>query len=143
GVFGVAFAFFVLIGDLDFIILVERQLRAAQVPRRNEEIIARRDFAIGLRRGIGLGLAAARHRRKGRADIGHFLHPLADAGEIGIGFDAAGQMDVQRTWLIPIDAIGANNIVDEPALLLEAAHPRRTAAVENGRKALPRAVYAP
>src|SRR5262249_59713953 len=133
----------VLRGEIDLIFLGVGHWGGPQCPRRNEEIIARGDFAIGLRRGIGLGLAAARHRRKGRADIGHFLHPLADAGEIGIGFDAAGQMDVQRTWLIPIDAIGANNIVDEPALLLEAAHPRRTAAVENGRKALPRAVYAP
>ena len=141
GIFGIAFAFLVVIGDVGFIVFVVGPLRGAPVHRGHEEIIARGDLAIGLGGGIGLGLAAARHRRKGRTDVGHFLHPLANAGEIGIGFDAARQMDVQRARLIPIDAIGPNDVVDEPALLVEATDLRRTATIENGRETLLRAVH--
>ena len=110
--------------------------------RGHEEIVARGDFAIGLRGGIGLGLAAPGDRGEGGADIGHLLHPLADTGEIGIGLDAARRMDIERTRLIPIDAVGADDIVDEPALLVETAHLRRAAMLENGRKSLLRPVHA-
>jgi len=32
----------------------------------------------------GLGFAPARHGGEGGADIGHLLHPFADAGEVGM-----------------------------------------------------------
>ncbi len=142
GIFGVAFALLVVVGDVGLVVLVVGPLRRAPMHRRHEEIVARGDLAVGLRRGIGLGLAAARDGGKGRADIGHLLHPLANAGEIGIGLDAARQMDVERARLVPIDAVGADDVVDQPALLVEAAHARRAALIENGRKALLRAVHA-
>src|SRR6202042_2242612 len=91
--------------------------------------------------GIRLGFAAAGDGGEGRADIGHLLHPLADAGEIGIGLDPAGGVDIERPRLVPIDAVGADDIVDEPALLVEASHMRLAALIADRRKGLLRAAH--
>ena len=141
GVFGVALALLVIVGDVGLVVLVIGPLRRAPMHRGHEEIVARGDLAVGGCRGIGLGFAAARHGGESRADIGHLLHPLADAGEIGIGLDAARRMDIERARLIPVDAVGADDVVDEPALRVEAGHGRRAAMIENGRKSLLRAVH--
>ena len=98
----------------------------------HEEIVARADLVIGKRCGISLGLAPARDRGEGQPDIGHLLDPLADAGEIGVGLDAARPVDIQRTRLVPIDAVGADDVVDEPALGIEPAHARRAAMSRTG-----------
>src|ERR1700682_6330532 len=45
---------------------------------------------------LGFGRGPPRHGGETRADIGHLLDPLANAGEIGIGLDAAPRMDVER-----------------------------------------------
>src|SRR5262249_60676078 len=94
-------------------------------------VVARRTLAIVLPLRFGFGLAPARHRLEGGTDVGHLLPPLADAGEIGVGFDAARSVEVERAWLVPVDAVGADDVVDQPALLLEPAHMRLAALVQN------------
>src|SRR5262249_1622380 len=61
----------------------------------------------------------------------HFLHALADAGEIGVGLVAAGTAEIERARLVPVDAVGADDVVEEPTLRLEAAHVRLAALVQN------------
>jgi len=82
-------------------------------------VVARGDgvaFRLG---GARLGLAPLRRAFEGGADIGHFLHAGADRGEIGVGFDAARRGEIDGARLIPVDAVGANDIIDGPALLRE------------------------
>src|SRR5262249_55675634 len=93
-------------------------------------VVARRHLTVGLLGRFRLGLAPARDRLECGTDIRHLLHPLADAREIGVGFDAAWSVEVERSWLVPVDAVGADDVVDEPALLLEPAHVRLAALVE-------------
>ena len=140
-ILGVAFALLVVVGDVGLVVLVVGPLRRAPVHGRHEEIVARGDLVIGLRCGIGLGLAPPRHGGERRADIGHLLDPLADAGEIGVGLDAARPVDIERARLVPIDAVGADDVVDEPALGVEPAHARRAAMIANRRESLAGAVH--
>jgi len=84
------------------------------------QFVTRGDRVAGGLGGAGLGLAPFRHAFEGRADVGHFLHARANSGEIGIGFDAAGRRQIDRSRLIPVDAIGPNDVVERPALLREA-----------------------
>ena len=46
-----------------------------------------------------------------------------------------GPCMIERARLVPIDAVGADDVVDEPALLVEAAHMRLAALIENGGNA--------
>src|SRR5262249_24716568 len=94
-------------------------------------VVARRPRAIGFLGGFGLGLAPPRHRLEGRADVGHLLHALADAGEIGVGLVAAGTAEIERARLVPVDAIGADDVVEEPTLRLGAAHVQLATLVQN------------
>src|SRR5262249_59799067 len=75
--------------------------------------------------------APARDRFESGTDVRHFLHPLADAGEIGVGLVAAWTAQIERGRWVRVDAVGADDVVDEPALLLEAAHMRLAALVQN------------
>ena len=131
-VFRVALALLVVVGDVGLVVLVIGPLRRAPVHRRHEVVVARGHLAVGVLGGLRLGLAPARHRLEGRADVGHLLHPLADAGEIRIGLVAARAAEIERARLIPVDAVGADDVVEQPALLLEAAHLRLAALVEDG-----------
>ncbi len=140
-IFRVALALLVVIGDIGLVVLVIGPLRGAPMHRRHEEVIACGYLVVGERRGIGLGLAAPRHGGERGSDIGHLLHPLADAGKVGIGLNAAGQMNVERSRLVPVDAVGADDVVDEPTLLVETAHLWWPAVIENGRESLLRAVH--
>src|SRR5262249_2935886 len=63
---------------------------------------------------------------EGRADVGHLLYPGADRREVGIGLDPARGGEIDRTRLVPIDAVGANDVVERPALRGEALGGRRT-----------------
>ena len=132
GVLGVALALLVVVGDVGLVVLVVRPLRRAPVHRRHEVVVARGDLVIGLFGGFRLGLAPAGDRLEGRPDVGHLLHPLADAGEIGVGLVAARSAQIERARLVPVDAVGADDVVEQPALLLEAAHVRLAALVEHG-----------
>ena len=89
GVLRVALALLVVVGDVGLVVLVVWPLRRAPVHGRHEVVVARGHLVAGLLGGLRLGLAPARHRLEGRADVGHLPHPLADAGEIGVGLDAA------------------------------------------------------
>src|SRR5437764_2590488 len=79
------------------------------VPRGNE-------IALGFG-GTGLGLAPFGGAFESGADIGHLLHAGADRGEIGIGFDAAWRGKIDRARLIPVNSVGANDVINGPALL--------------------------
>ena len=134
GVFRVALALLVVVGDVGLVVLVIGPLRRAPVHRRHEIVVARGDLVADLLGRLGLGLAPARNRLESRADIRHLLHALADAGEIGVGLVAAGAVEIKRARLVPVDAVGADDVVDEPALLLVAAHMRLAALVEHGMR---------
>src|SRR5262249_4503083 len=59
----------------------------------------------------------ARNSVECRANVGEFAHLLADAGEIGAGFDAAGRVQIERARLVPVDAVGRNDVVEGPKLV--------------------------
>ena len=132
GIFGVALALLVVERDVGLVVLVVGPLRRGPLDRRHEIIVARRHLAVGLLGGLGLGFAPARHRLECRADVGHLLHALADHREIGIGLVAARAAEIERARLIPVDAVGADDVVDQPALLDKALHVRLAALVQNG-----------
>src|SRR5262244_2249440 len=130
-IFRVAFALLVVVSDVGFVVLIVRPLRGSPMDRGHEVIVARGHPAIGFLGRFRLGLAPSRHRLEGRADVRHLLHPLADAGEIGVGLVAAGTAEIERARLVPVDAVGADDVVEEPTLRLEAAHMRLAALVQN------------
>src|SRR5262249_27661975 len=104
-------AFPLLVVKLDVLLsgAVVWRLRGAVVNGGHVPIVARGDrIAVGLG-GASLGLAPFRRAFEGRTDVGHFLHARANGGEIGIGFDAAGGGEIDRSRLIPVDAIGSND----------------------------------
>src|ERR1019366_1045984 len=129
GIFSVAFALLIIVGDVGFVVLIIWPLRRAPVDCRHEVVVARRHLPIGFLRGFGFGFAATSDRLEGRADVSHLFHAFADACEIGSGLVAAWAAQIQRTWLVPIDAVGADNIVEEPALLVKTLHMRLAALV--------------
>src|SRR5262245_44535562 len=131
GVFRVAFALLVVVGDVGLVVLVVGPLRRAPVHRRHEVVVARGHLVIGLLGRLRLGLAPARDRLEGGPDVRHLLHPLADTRKIGVRLVAARAAEIERARLVPVDAVGADDVVEEPALLLEAAHVRLAARVEN------------
>ena len=115
-------AFPLLVMKLDVLLsgVVVGPLGGAVVNGGHVPIVARGDrIAVGLG-GAGLGLAPFRRAFEGRADVGHFLHARANGREIRIGFHAAGRRQIDRSRLIPVDAIGPNDVVERPALLREA-----------------------
>ena len=118
-------------GDVQLVVLVVGPLRRAPIDRRHEIIVARGDLAAGLLGGLGLGLAPARHRLERRRDVGHLLDALADAGDVGAALRSARARDVNRARLVPVDAVGADDVVEQPALLLEALHMRLAALVHD------------
>ena len=94
-----------------------RPLRGCIQYRRVEIVVARGNQFAGIVRRACLGFAAARGGCKGRRDVGVFFDALADALKVGIGFGAAGRVVGDAARLIPIDADGADDVVDQPALL--------------------------
>src|SRR6516162_4977595 len=130
-IFRVTFALLIVVGDVGFVVLIVGPLRRSPLNRGHEIIVARGHPAIGFLGRFCLGLAPARDRLEGRADVRHLLHPLADAGEIGVGLVAAGTAEIERARLVPVDAVGADDVVEEPTLRLEAAHMRLAALVQN------------
>jgi len=97
----------------------------------HEIIVARGDVAAGLLGGLGLGLSPPRHRLERRRNVGHLLDALADTRDVGAALRAAGARDVHRARLVPVDAVGADDVVEQPALLLEALHMRLAALVHD------------
>src|SRR5262249_38580513 len=61
----------------------------------------------------------------------HLLDALWDARESGVGLVAAGTAEIERARLVPVDAVGADDVVEEPTLRFEAAHMRLAALVQN------------
>src|ERR1700733_8769345 len=78
------------------------------VPRRHEVALCFSVFCFGL--------ASFGRCLESRPDVGHFLNSRTDSGEISIGLDAAGCRQIEGSWLVPIDAIRANDIIDGPVL---------------------------
>ena len=70
---------------------------------------------------VRLGFAPPRGGFESRANIGHLLDALADGGEVGVRFGAAGRVVIDAARLIPVDADRADDVVDQPALFDPAA----------------------
>ncbi len=117
--------------DVLFVVLVVGPLRRAPIHRRHEIVVARRDHAAGLFGALGLRFAAHRDRLERRRDVGHLLDPLAHDMDVGLAFHAAWAGDVDRSRLIPVDTVGADDIVEQPALVLEPLHMRLAALVHD------------
>ena len=107
--------------------IVIRPLGRAVVDSSHVPVVARRHrIAVGL--GVAcLGFSPLGGAFEGRTDIGHFLHTGTDGSEVGIGFDAARGGKIDRSRLVPVDAVGTDDIVERPTLLGEA--PGRRCAV--------------
>lgn len=118
-------------GDVRLVVLIVRPLRRTPVHRRHEIVVARSDLAARVLGGLRLGLTAARHRFERRRDVGHLLDALAHAGDVGCALHAARPADVDRARLIPVDAVGTDDVVECPALLAEAAHMRLATLVHD------------
>jgi hypothetical protein len=97
--------------------VVIRPFRGAVMHRRHEPIVPRRDQrTLGLGRAR-LGLSPLRGAFERRPDIGHLLHPRADRREIRIRFRPAWRRQIHRSRLVPVNAVGADHIVQRPPLL--------------------------
>ena len=131
GVLGVALALLEMAGDVRFVVLIVRPLRRAPIHRRHEIVIARGDLVARLLRSLRLGLAAARHRLEGRRDVAHLLDALANADDVRGALRPARRADIDRARLVPVDAVGANGVVEQPALLLKPLHVRLAALVHD------------
>jgi hypothetical protein len=106
------------------VILKDRPLRRGPVARGDEVVLARGHELAGLLRRRRPCLAPACRRLEGRRDVGVLLHPLADRRHVGkdLGSDRAHQAG--QAPLIPFDAVRANDIIEDPALLGPAPHAR-------------------
>ena len=132
GISGEAFALPGVERDVGLVVLVIGPLRRRPLDRCHEIVVARSHLVVSLLRGPSLGFAAAGDGFEGRSDVGHLLHALADDREIRIGLVAAGRVQIERARLVPVDAVSADDVVDEPALLDKALHVRLAALVQNG-----------
>ena len=123
-VVGEALAFLLVQLDVLLAGIVVGPFGGAVMDRRHVPVVARGDeAALGL--GVArLGLAPLGGALERRADIGHLLHAGADRGEIRVGFDAARRGQIDRARLVPVDAVGADDVVERPALLGEALRGR-------------------
>jgi hypothetical protein len=123
---GVAFPLLRVQGEVLPARIVVGPLGRAVVDRRHVPVVARRhEIALGFPLAR-LGLSSFRGALEGRADVGHFLHAGADGREIGIGLDPARGGEIDRSRLVLVDPIGANDIVESPPLLGETLGRRRT-----------------
>ena len=135
GVLRVALALAIVERDILLVVLVERPLRGGVVHGRHEIVRSRGDELSGLLRGLRFCLAAAGGRFEGGRDIGEFLHPLADRGEIRIRLRAAGRVVVDRARLVPVHSDRPDGVVEEPALLGPAARVHFAAFARGPRSA--------
>src|ERR1019366_827452 len=104
--------------------LLDRPHRTCPVLRSNEIMVARGNL---LARLVGLfceRLAPARDRLEGGPDVGIFLDALTQPVHVVEDIEPAGAQQPAGTTLIPIDAIGLNDIVERPPLLVETTHQR-------------------
>src|SRR5262245_31266004 len=99
------------------VVRVEGPLRGGPVNARHEIALAGgHQIAIGFG-GLRPGLAPARDRLERRRGIGELGDALTDRREVGIGFRAARNGEIDGPRLIPIHPDGANRVVEQPALL--------------------------
>src|ERR1019366_8337773 len=118
------FAFPIIVHLNRVVDLLDRPHRTRPVLRSNEIMVARGTL---LARVVGLfcqRLASARDRLEGGPDVGIFLHALTQPVHVVEDIEPAGAQQSAGTPLIPIDAIGLNDIVERPSLLVETKHHR-------------------
>jgi hypothetical protein len=71
---------------------------------------------------FGKRLAPTGQRLEGGHDVRVFLHPLPQARHIALNREPARPQQDACVALIPIHPIGLNDIVEHPALIIEALH---------------------
>jgi hypothetical protein len=72
---------------------------------------------------------------RSRRDIGEFFDALSQCRHVADNRRAAGSDQTAGAALIPIDAVGLDDIVERPALVVEPAHDGRPFGVTLGSKA--------
>src|SRR5207247_1043994 len=73
-------------------------------------------------------LAPPRRRLERGRDVGELLHALPDGGDVGGRFRAERGRKSGQARLVPVDAVGADDVVENPALLGPAPHRGRVRA---------------
>jgi hypothetical protein len=84
-----------------------------------------------------LTIAAAKDRSLERqGDVGIFLHSLTNDGEVPIGVETARTVETDAPRLVPIDAVGLDDVIDHPPLLTLAPRHRlaNRLGLRNGRR---------
>ena len=120
----VARAFALVVAEVLLVVLVDGPLRGAPMHGRHEEVLAGCHPLARRLRGARLGLPTLRGRLESGRGIREFLDALSDRREVCIRLHATGRAQIGRARLVPIDAIGTDDVVDEPALLDPAARAR-------------------
>ncbi len=123
-IFEIALPLLLIEEDVLGVVLVDRPLRSAPEVGGHEEVVARADLVLALRRFECPRFPPPRHRFKCRRDIGEFLHARADRRDVGRGLRAQRRRQSRKARLIPIDAIRTNDVVEYPSLFVEALHGR-------------------
>ena len=134
GVFRIAFALALVVAEVLLVGLVDGPLRRAPMQRGDEIILARGDHVAGLLRRLGGGLATAGLLLEGGRGVGVFLDARANGDEIGVGQRAARRGQIDRARLVPIHAVGLNDVVELPALLGPASRHWAAMGGDDGRR---------
>src|SRR5262249_10114062 len=92
---------------------------------RNKIIVARLEGLAVLLSFPRLRFPDSRQRLESWCNIGVLLDPLPEHGHIADHRGAAVADHHGRPPLVPVDAVGLNDVIKCPALLVEAAHYRR------------------
>ena len=99
--------------------IIVRPFGGAIVNGRHVPIVTRR-HRITLRLGsAGLSLPPRGGAFKDWTDVSHLLYPGANGSEVGSRFDATWCRKIDRSWLVPIDAVRVNDVIEGPALFFE------------------------
>ena len=137
GIFEIALPLLLIEEDVLGVVLVDRPLRSAPEVRGHEKVVARADLVLLLRRFDRPRFPPSRHRFECRRDIGEFLHARADRRDVGGGLRTQRRRQSGQARLIPVDAVRTDDVVEDPALLVEAPHGRcRHAIGSGGRRCL-------
>ena len=100
--------------------IIERPLRRRVLNGSNEIVGACGDALPILFGFFCLGFATAGRCFKSGREVGKLLHALTNAGEVGVSLDAAGHVIADGARLIPVGAVGADDVIDKPALFFPA-----------------------
>ena len=113
-------AFLVVQGREFLVDLVDGPHRRGPIIGGHEIVVAGRDLVAGLLGRLGHRFAFVGQRFESRADIDQPLHALAQFVHVRRGARSEAAESGGGAALIPIDAVRLDDIVEHPALLVEA-----------------------